>query len=423
MQIPASILGESRGAQAQTNRTSDELAGERAHGDKFARYLDPKSRGEEEQEEVSSRRSKEDRVERDVAAPEEGASRDDLEQSTQTTNDDEQRAKHHGLERALHARSSDAFEQIVADLRVKNAREKLLLTPKKATRVHKNLSSAHVARLSLLVGQGGGQAKHSAPRSAPLAVSGERRQTFGAVEVRERAQSAKSEGRSPADEPDDHASAKQTYTHSEHEGAASETTSTSHSPRGESPVLERIASPREALDTIVSRLHRADQLPVREAASSPIITRQMLPASPARGMARMTDLAQARGQLVRMKATQTGGVLELDIGVEHTQKATLRLEVEDGKARAICRCHAPEGVVEAQKMVDSLRDVLARAGMELGEVDVRFEGESGQRDGSRQDGASSRDGEGAKSNAAGVRILAEDDGLEVIVSGLIHVIG
>jgi flagellar hook-length control protein FliK len=124
-----------------------------------------------------------------------------------------------------------------------------------------------------------------------------------------------------------------------------------------------------------------------------------------------------------MKATQTGGVLELDIGVEHAHKATLRLEVEDGKARAICRCRAPEAVAEAHKMVDSLRDVLARAGMELGEVDVRFEGGDGDRGDSHREASHENANNQAHTRAERERMREENEGLEVIVSGLVHVIG
>lgn len=421
MQIPLSILGESRDMQTQAPRVGDELATERSHGDRFSKLLEPKSRGEGALDDASSRRQPE-REQREIDGALEAAT-PDAEESFEQTKQDEKSP----FGGAFGGRSSEAFEQLVADLRVKNAREKLLLAPRKSTRVHKNLSSTHVARLALLSGQPGltsadfkgPDAKATSPSIPSLKARGARgagelsqgEQAPGAREHRElRGRTAASKNHEKSQ-------------HSDQDPAASENVATASSPQTEVPSLERAVSPREALDTIVSKLHRADQLPAREPASAPIITRQMLPTSHTRGAAHLADLAQAREQLVRMKATQTGGVLELDIGVEHAHKATLRLEVEDGKARAICRCRAPEAVAEAHKMVDSLRDVLARAGMELGEVDVRFEGGDGDRGDSHREASHENANNQAHTRAERERMREENEGLEVIVSGLVHVIG
>jgi len=423
LRISRSSPHESMGQPPQSPGSDDDIRA----GKRFARLLDPESRGDGEVEQDGD--SQRDDPLKEPHSQARGAAREDA--STSRLADEQQGFQVSGsgkdVDLALPGKSGEAFERLVADLRVKSAREKLLLTPKTSSRVHERISPAHVAKLAMLAGQvstKGAMAsaqKRSNPEGAITATPSRdiaRRADAQHIAHHRDDQGAESVEQLVDDSPYRPA-------RGDEDPAAREGRARSRSPQdfGQRGEVQKVTSPRETLDTVVSKLHRAEQLPVRDPAATPrvITTRQMLPARQYLG-ARVADLAQARTELVRMKATQTGGVLELDIGVEHTERATLRLEIEDGKARAICRCRAPEALGEVQKMVDSIREVLSRAGMELDQVDVQLERDGGSGDGSREHAKDQRSDNGREGSHAR-RDTCGDDDLEVIVSGLIHVIG
>lgn len=188
--------------------------------------------------------------------------------------------------------------------------------------------------------------------------------------------------------------------------------------RDAAPAQDAPALARPKVEEIAARIRAMPAAPVVDPGKISAKVRQILPGG--RPPAPLRDVEQVRPQLMRMQATQTGGVLEIDLPVEAVERAHLRLEVDQGKARALCRCHGPDAAAEVQRITQEIRQVLERAGLDLTEVEVHVEADTrGDRHTSaRRDHSPDANGRSAASGGEETTHEAEST---VIVSGLIHV--
>ena len=126
-----------------------------------------------------------------------------------------------------------------------------------------------------------------------------------------------------------------------------------------------------SLDEVVSQLKASPSLSLFDPGRIDRGVGQILPGrKPSRSS---NALGRVRRQIVHLKMTRTGGSLEIDLPVRAVDEATLRIDVDRGQARAVCTCTSARGGADVQRLVEEIREIMTRSGLELTSIDIAYD--------------------------------------------------